>query len=140
MIFDSVDGLEIGEEWEIGYRMPELIVTVDNAGDTVCGVTIRFAAAGDVDTPKLLNVVTGEYVQLNLAMVRGDVAEVTTKYGNKRATLYSGGEESNIFRLVDSGSSFLQLDVGEEMFKVEALSGIDDLDVTIKYNNQYLGV
>lgn len=140
MIFDAEEGLEIAEDWEIGYRMPELIVAVENDGDTPIGMTVRFAANGDVETPKILDVETGEYIKLNLSMVKGDVVEVTTGFGDKRVMLHSGGETTNIFRMLEAGSTFLQLDVGTTRYKVEAASGIEDLDVSLKYRNIYTGV
>lgn len=138
--FPEPGGLELAAGWEIGGRLANIIVTVPNAGDVDCGMTIQFTALGAVTNPKLLNVVTGEYMQLATTMQGGDVIEVTTHYGNRRATLIRNGERSNVFRTVSSGSTFLQLAVGDNLFKVEAGAGYADLDVAVMYSNQYLGV
>lgn len=138
--FPEPGGLELAAGWEIGGRLANIIVTVPNAGDVDCGLTIQFTALGSVTNPRLLNVVTGEFMQLTTSMQGGDIIEVTTHYGNRRATLIRNGVRSNVFRTVSSGSTFMQLAVGDNLFKVEAGTGYADLDVSVIYSNQYLGV
>nr|DAH28891.1 MAG TPA: tail protein [Caudoviricetes sp.]DAU37806.1 MAG TPA: tail protein [Caudoviricetes sp.] len=138
--FPLPDGLELAEGWEVGGRTENIIVTVQNAGDVECGVTVQFTALGAVSTPQILNIITGEYIKVNTSMQAADVIEVSTHYGNRKATLIRGDTRTNIFRLVDSGSTFFQMDVGANLFKVAAASGIADLDTTVIYSNQYLGV
>lgn len=137
--FPEPQGLELTDGWEIGGRSANLIVTVPNEGDVDSGMTIRFTSLGSVTNPAIRNVVTDEYMRLNIKMERGDVIEVTTQYGSKRATLYREDAAENIFRTVDSGATFLQLAVGDNLFRVEADEGLIDLDASVSYSNQYLG-
>ncbi len=139
---DKPDGLELPIEgnWEIGYRQLSLIVGIANSGDVKAGIRIDFRALGALTNPSLLNVNTGEYIKVNMDMLAGDVLSVSTGYGEKAVTLRRNGEETDAFRYLDVDSSYLQLDVGDNVFRYEADIGINNLEVTIYHNNYYLGV
>ncbi len=139
---DKPDGLEIPIEgtWEIGYRQPSLIVSVFNGGDVKAGIRIDFRALGALTNPSLLNVNTGQYIKVNMDMLAGDVLSVSTGYGEKAVTLRRNDADSDAFRYLDVDSSYLQLDVGDNVFRYEADTGLNNLEVTIYHNNYYLGV
>ena len=101
---------------------------------------IRFKALGTVSNPILLNVDTGEFVQVNAVMQTGDVIEVNTRYGEKGAKLLRDGAETNYFRYLDVDSTFMQLAIGDNNFRYDAAGGVDALEVSIFYNKEYLGV
>ena len=111
--FPVPDGLEITEDWEIGYRQPSLIVNVFNSGDVKSGIRIEFRALGALTNPQLLNVNTQEFIKANLALEAGDVLTVSTGYGEKSVKLLRGGVETDAFRYLDVDSSYLQLAVGD---------------------------
>jgi len=140
MIFDETDGLQLTDEWEVGRRTGDLIVTVENGGDVDCGLTIVFEAEGTVVNPQLMNAGTLEFVKLNTTMVSGDRIEVTTAYGQKNAVLIRSGVRTGIFRLLDPNTTFLQLRVGENLFTCDADENAANLTAKIQYSNQYLGV
>lgn len=138
--FPEPDGLELYDGWEIGYRQPSLIVNVYNSGDVKAGIRIDFRALGAVTNPQLLNVNTQEYIKLNLEMEAGDVLTVSTGYGEKSVTLKRGGVTSDAFRYLDVDSSYLQLAVGDNLFRYSAAANTENLEVSIYHNNFYLGV
>lgn len=138
--FPVPDGLQLFEGWQIGYRQPSLIVNVFNSGDVKAGIRIDFRALGAVTNPQLLNVDTQEFIRLNLEMAAGDVLTVSTGYGEKSVTLKRGGAESDAFRYLDVDSSYLQLAVGDNLFRYSAAANIENLEVSIYHNNFYLGV
>lgn len=123
-----------------GYRAESVIVDCYNEGDVSTGMRIRFTALGTVTNPILLNVDTGEYIQLNVTMQTGDLIEVNTKYGSKGAKLVRDGVESDYFRYVDVDSTFMQLAIGDNNFRYDAAGGVNSLEVAIFYNAEYLGV
>lgn len=132
---------ELPEEGiEMGYREPSIIVSVDNAGDVKSGMRIEFRAVGTVVNPILFNVITREYVKINATMEAGDIITVNTEYGQKGVTLKRDGEETDYFRYMDVDSTFMQLDIGENVFRYGADGDATTLEVTIYYNNKYLGV
>lgn len=138
---DQPHGLEIPiEGWEIGKREPSLIVNLFNAGDVRAGMTIEFRALGRLLNPMLLNVATGLFLRIRTEMLAGDVITVHTGYGEKGITLTRGGVVSNIFSELDPDSSYLKLEVGDNIFRYDADENMASLDVVIHHNNFFLGV
>lgn len=133
--------LEIIEEGiEMGYRELSLIVNVFNGGDVPCGMKIQFKALATVDNPSLFSLNNQEYFKINKAMEAGEIITVTTHFQNKKVELNKNGVVSNAFNWIDLASSFLQLEVGDNLLKYDADEGIDNLEVSIWYTPQYLGV
>ena len=133
--------LEIVEEGiEMGYREPSLIVNVFNSGDVACGMKIQFKALATVENPSLFNVNTREYFRVNKVMSAGEIITVTTHFQNKRVELNQNGVMSNAFNWIDLGSTFMQLEPGDNLLRYDADDGIDNLEVSIWHTPQYLGV
>ena len=44
------------------------------------------------------------------------------------------------FNYIDYESTFLQLDIGDNLFRYDADEGIDNLEVNIYHTSQHLGV
>lgn len=132
--------VELFDGWEIGYRQPSLIVNVNNSGDVKSGLRIEFRAQGEVVNPLLLNVNTQEFIKLNIELEAGDVVTVNTAYGEKEVTLTRSGVTTDAFRYIDVDSTYLQLDVGDNLFRYSADQSADNLEVSIYHNNLYLGV
>lgn len=123
-----------------GYRAESVIVDCYNEGDVSTGMRIRFTALGTVSNPILLNVDTEEFIQINATMKTGDVIEINTKYGSKGAKLIRDGVETDYFRYIDVDSTFMQLVIGDNMFRYDAASGVNSLEVSIFYSKEFLGV
>lgn len=123
-----------------GIREPSLIVNVFNAGAVGTGMRIVFKALGTLTGPTLINVQTQEYLKLNKTMTAGEFVEITTTIGEKKVTGNVNGEEFNYFRYRDLDSTWLQLDVGDNLFRYDADQGIDNLEVYIYFSNKYLEV
>lgn len=124
----------------VGLREPSLIVNVNNTGDVECGIIIEFKALGTVSKPSLLNVNTGEYIKINKSMVAGEVITVNTNIGSKKIMQILNGVETNILNYIDLDSTFLQLNVGDNLFRYDAEANLNNLEVSIYYNPYYLGV
>lgn len=141
-----IGGLEFPEEiplaegWQIGFRQPSLIVNVYNDGDVKAGIRVEFRALGAVKNPSLLNVDTQEFIKLNITMEAGDTLSVSTGYGEKEVTLKRGGATSDAFRYLDVDSSYLQLLVGDNLFRYSAEENLENLEVSIYHDDLYLGV
>ena len=123
-----------------GYRAESVIVDCYNEGDVSTGMRIRFTALGTVSNQILLNVDTEEFIQINATMKTGDVIEINTKYGSKGAKLIRDGVETDYFRYIDVDSTFMQLAIGDNMFRYDAASGVNSLEVSIFYSKEFLGV
>lgn len=133
--FPVPDGLEITPDWEIGYRQPSLIVNVFNSGDVKSGIRIEFRALGALTNPQLLNVNTKEFIKANISLEAGDVLTVSTGYGEKSVKLTRNGAESDAFRYLDVDSSYLQLAVGDNLFRYSADTNAENLEVSSEEGN-----
>lgn len=126
---------------EFGYREPSLIVNVYNGGDVKTGMRVEFRATGTVINPKILNIDSGEYIKFNnIKLLSGDLLTVSTYYGNKQATLIRNGIKENVFRYLDIDSTYIQLALGDNLFRYEADENAGGLEISIYHSNKYLGV
>lgn len=136
--------LEIPEEGiEMGYREESLIANVKNDGQESTGMLIRFRANGTVVNPSLINVNTYEEFKLNYTMLGGDVIEVSTYPGRKTITLIRNNVRSSIFHARQLLSKFLQLEVGDNLFRYDAENGQDglnNLEIQIQFTPRLIGV
>lgn len=132
--------IPIDEGIEFGTRNEELIMNIVNEGDVTTGVIIEFKAQGTVVNPSLLNVITREFIKLNRTMKAGEIITVDTRFNNKGVSSYYQGDTANILNYIDIDSTFLQLNVGSNFLKYDADSNVDNLEVEIKFNNNYVGV
>lgn len=127
-------------EWEIGSK-PPLIVNVFNSGNIPAGMVVEFRAKwGAVVNPSIVNLETGEYIKFKISMSPGDVLTVNTGYSKKDAVLTSGDTETNVLKFMDAGSTFIQLAEGDNLFRCEAGSGVDNMEIVVYHNGLYLGV
>lgn len=125
---------------ELGIREPSLIVNVNNPGDVECGMKVEFRAISTVINPIIINVLTQEFIKLNRPIEAGEVITVNTHFGNKRIESKLNGIISNAFNYLDLESTFMQLEVGDNLFRYDAEENINNLEVNIYYSPQYLGV
>lgn len=133
--------LELLEEGiELGHRESSLIVNVNNIGDVPCGMRIEFTALASVVNPSIFNVYTQEYIKVKRTLQAGNKLIISTYFGNKSVKLFSNGVTTNVLNYIDLNSSFLQLDVGDNLLRYDAEAGIDNLEVSIYYRPQYVGV
>ena len=126
------------------YSNSNLFSIINNGDET--GFTLRIEALPS-DIPQEVVAVTptiynenGEYLQIKGDILTGDVITVTTKTGNKTVTLTRNGVDSNILNRLVSGSTWLTLKEGTNIFRVEAVRGVKKLRVTLMHRNSYLGV
>lgn len=123
-----------------GVREPSLIVDVYNSGAVSTGMKIVFRASGTLTGPSLINVYTQEFFKINKTLSAGETVEINTTIGEKKVISTSGGVETNYFKYRDLDSTWLQLEVGDNLFRYDAESGIDNLEVYIYFSNRYLEV
>jgi len=138
---DQPDGLEICDEdgIEMGYREPSLIKNVENDGDARAGLRVDFRALGALSNPQIFKVENPEiFILINIDMIAGDVITVDTGYGQKSVTRTRSGVTTEIFRYLDSDSTYIQLAVGDNLFQYDASSGVENLEVSTYHQNNYL--
>lgn len=133
--------LEITEQGILlGRREPSLIVNVINKSDLKCPMKIEFKALATLTNPSILNVNTHGFIKINKTMSVGEVITITTEFGNKKIESTINNITQNAFNYMDFNSTFLQLETGDNLFRYDADGGVDNLECSIYYRPQYLGV
>lgn len=125
---------------ELGHRESILIVNASNTGDVECGLRVEFTALATVVNPSLLNVYTQEFIKVKRTLSAGDKLVINTEFGSKSVELIKNGVSSNVFNYIDLQSTFLQLDIGDNLLRYDAEQGIDNLEATIYFSPKYVGV
>ena len=123
-----------------GYRQPSLIVAIENKGAISTGMTIVFKANGTLANPSLINVDTQKFFKVNKTMQAGEQITINTTIGQKKIQGLLNGELTNYFKYRDLESEWLQLEVGDNLFRYDADSQVENLEVYIYFHNKYLEV
>lgn len=123
-----------------GLRQPSLIVDVYNKGAVSTGMILVFRATGTMSNPTFINVRTQEYFKVNKTLVAGEEIRINTNIGEKKIVGTLNGVESNYFKYRDLDSTWLQLEVGDNLFRYDADSNLDALECYVYFYNRYLEV
>lgn len=124
----------------MGVKEPSLIANINNTGDVETGMIIEFRALGTVKNPSLFNINTREFIKVNSTMTAGEIIRVNTNVGHKSIVKVNNDVETKIMNLLDIDSTFLQLAVGDNLFRYNADDGFNFMEVSIYFNPSYLGV
>lgn len=128
-----------GKEFEI--KTQDLFGRINYPGSGSDGMSVRFRASGTVVNPTLINVNTFEQIKLNFTMQNRDVIVINTYRGERSIRLIRNNTTSNIFyTYVVADSTFLQLRSGDNVFRYQADSGEELLEVAVEYRIRRVGV
>lgn len=124
-----------------GLRSPASIVAIDNKGAVDTGILVVFKAKSSVTNPQLLDINTQKLLKVNKEMQPGEIIEVNTSYGEKEVKGYNNlGESLNYFKYIDIDSEWLQIKQGTNLLRYQADKNVENLEVTIYFDNKYLEV
>ena len=110
--------------------------TIINNGDKNTGLIISFMAKGEVSNPKIENLTTGKFLRIVVDLMPGDILTINTNKGTKRIELNG----KNISQKMDRSSSFIDMQVGENILKYSADKGYTNLNVYPKWTAEFFGV
>lgn len=130
-----------GDGIEMGYREPNNVVNVFNDSDTASPLRIQFKAIGSVVNPYIEVVDTGRIVKVEATLKGGDVVTVNTKRGDEYAILERNGQQINYFNYLSQDSDIqLSVDVGDNLIRYNADEFVSNLEVSIYFTPQFVGV
>lgn len=124
----------------MSYKTPSVIAKVINKGSVDVGLRFVFRAKGSLSNPSLFDIKNQVQFKINKDMVAGEEIEVNTNIGIKRVTGKLNNIQSNYFKYRDLSSKWLQAFVGENLYRYNADTGIDNLELDIYIYNKYLEV
>lgn len=127
LVIPQTDGFVMGV-----YNL-EMTRTFFNDGDATIGCTITIVATGDVTNP-LLERDDGLFLGINTTMEAGDNIVINTAKGQK--SIYKNGV--NIIDKIKPGSSWLQLEVGQNVFTISDDIGEKNMYFSFVYKRKYV--
>ena len=123
------------EQRVFGEYIDVVNTEIQNKGDVETGFTVTFKARGDVLNPAFINNLTGEKIRLNMPMTQGDEVQIINMLFSKQV-LVNGVKKFSVLDRVNT--TFFNLVVGQNSFKVDADENATNLSVTIEYAPKYL--
>lgn len=105
-----------------------------NEGDAAVGVVVTITAQGVVVNPTLYNNITGEYIGIADTLAAGDEVVINTIRGQKSITKNG----ANVLSKLRAGSTWLQMDVGSNVFLIDADSGASEMYFAITFKQAYV--
>lgn len=105
-----------------------------NEGDAAVGMVITITAQGAVKNPAIYDNMTGEFIGINDTLVAGDEVVINTIRGQKSITKNG----VNVLSKLRQGSKWLQLDVGSNVFMIDADEGASEMYFTLIFKQAYV--
>lgn len=127
LAFPQGVGVAMGE-----YNL-DLTRSFNNDGDADVGMDITIIATGNITNPKLERS-DGLYFGLTETMEVNDRIDICTVKGKKTVTKNG----VNIMNKVIAGSTWLQLEVGENVFTISEAGGSANMYFTFEYKRRYV--
>lgn len=126
--------------FKVSEKTATLIADIYNNSSIPTGIMIEFKSTGAVSNPSLVDVYRQHYIGVNADMISDDIIRISTVKGNKKVVLIRNGIEENINNKLDEYSTWLQAYRGDNLFRYDANTGINNLSVKITTNQSYWGV
>jgi len=124
----------VGAGTAAGYYRNTDTATINNTGDGPCGfIAVITAVGGDIVNPCIVS--GNRYIRLMLTLKEGESASVDTRPRQKN--VWVNGERRFIFH---RESDFFLLDVGDNIIRITADSGVENLSASLTYTPLYYGI
>ena len=127
----------ISRAYRFGQLMQTQFMNVANRGQVPIPFTATFIAKGDVENPKITNATTGKFLLLKKSLVIGERLVVEITHERTYVTSSVDGDCRGALSLT---SNLFRLDVGDNVLKPEAASGLDNLQVDIDFSTEIVGI
>lgn len=129
-----------GGEIEFGEILIEQEKNIINNGDVETGALFVLRAKGALSNPIIYNVETNEFFALNISLVKGDEVYINTRKKQKSVVKISNGVTTNVIGNLESGSTWFQLNPGDNIFTTTASTSPENLEAYCIIINQFEGV
>jgi hypothetical protein len=127
----------ISRAYQFGQRTETQFANVANTGQLPVPFTAAFTATDTVTNPWVENVQTGDFMRIIKTMEPGETVVVENTHGKTYVTSSVDGDIRGALSLY---SNLFRLDVGDNVLKPHADSGLEHLDVQITFAPEIPGV
>jgi phage-related protein len=111
-----------------------------NPGTVESGLIIEIRATGAATNPRIYHQNTDAFFRVNTSLQSGDILTIDTRTDHKRITRKRGSSTANLIASRDTGSTWLQMDPGENVYILSAGSGVANLSCIIRSITNIEGV
>lgn len=127
----------ISKEYQFAKLMETQFINVPNRGQLPVPMTVTFYARGDCLNPKITNVNTGKFMVIRKSLVAGERVVVEITHDRTYVTSSVDGDVRGALSLK---STLNRLDVGDNVLKPEAEEGGNQLEVSINFATEIVGI
>ena len=127
----------ISREYQFGELMKTKFMNVANRGQVPVPFTATFIASAEVVNPMITNATTLKYLLINKTLVEGE--RLTVEITHDRTSVYSN-VDGDCRGALSLRSSLFQLEVGDNVLKPEAESGLENMQVNIDFATEIVGI
>lgn len=120
----------------MGVQSSYQLIEVENTGEATVGCTISLTARGEVESPRIENIITREVIQVDKTMHSGEKIVIITDEGrNKSIKGYVQGREYNYFKYWNFNNSWMKFPVGTSRISYSTGNKSEGLlDITLSIN------
>ena len=123
----------VSEPIPLGVIDRQMQQTYNNDGDVDTGLIITIIATGTVTNPKIYNQ-NGEFIGVDDTLTVGDKVIINTYKGKK--TITKNGV--SIFNKITSGSVFLRMETGTNVFSINADAGAQYMYFYVSFKRRFV--
>ena len=127
----------ISREYYFGKIVETQFFNIINKGQLPVPFTATFFARGDCKNPKITNASNGKFMAINKTLVAGErvVVEITHD-----RTYVTSSVDGDIRGALSLKSTLNRLEVGDNVFKPEADEGKSQLEVSVDFATEIVGI
>lgn len=127
----------ISKTYQFGQVMEAQFANIVNNGQLPVPFTATFTALDTVEKPRITNVQTGAFLLINKTLEPGETVVVENTHSK---TYVTSSVDGSIRGALDLDSTLFRLNVGDNVLKPVANSGLAQLDVQITFAPEIPGV
>lgn len=127
----------LSKPYQFGKVMETKFMNVYNSGQVPVPYTATITAKDEVVNPKITNATTGKFLLLKKTFVSGERLVVQITHERTYVTSNIDGDCRGALSL---SSNLFELDVGDNVLKPEAESGLSNMEVNIDFAIEIVGI
>lgn len=124
-------------KYRFGTVVTAQFINVKNGGQVPVPYTLTFSALNEVKNPQILDAASGKFIRLNKSLSAGERAVIEITHDRTYVTSSVDGECRGALELT---SSLYRLAVGDNVLKPTADEGLDNLQVSIDFAEEIVGI
>nr|DAH96126.1 MAG TPA: tail protein [Caudoviricetes sp.] len=124
-------------KYRFGTVVTAQFINVKNGGQVPVPYTLTFSALNEVKNPQILDAASGKFIRLNKSLAAGERVVIEITHDRTYVTSSVDGECRGALELT---SSLYRLAVGDNVLKPTADEGMDNLQVSIDFAEEIVGI